>query len=580
MKTAKRFVRWVSRTKKGTRAREEGSVDQDSNEGRRNATTKNAETGLRPFFHRLSLRVKKRGSVLETTKTEDDNTSIRIDGQSVYDENSHPNPLCIALSTTGETLSLPPEIILIILEYITSLSPSLDSTPSIARKTLASCARINKQWNACTHPLLFNHVSISSEKQLKRFIALLDSQSEASHGIGSSVKAVTVINPRVACLSQYRTPRFETFVGCSRWHSDHDNHDSPYAKLIRTAIFDVFPSQLTEVKKITLYGYTDNGRDLDDSKVANLAKFESVKEVMMDSCIIGTSVIKTFVGAIPNLDNFLLVDPHPHNGNEDARWDDKVTNRPLEGPRLRSFTCYAGPMTRDTLSLQWLLDTPSVKSLRSLSIMFEIDAPGPFQKLLETVGPQLEHLSLEIEGTPLTHWIGYDRYKSLSLASFTSLKSFVIRANIDPCTLLNYFLSQLSPSTHTSLSLIVVILSNIGWTKRFFTTPEGRNTLPDLFDNAPILRSKDVRVVFVNDPLPMSDFARRDIIHEFGDEFSKKEVQTTQMLKAYLDVTLGGLASGAAMVGRASKDEGSLVRYEVMDRAEAAELRIAKPIEL
>jgi len=230
-------------------------------------------------------------------------------------------------------------------------------------------------------------------------------------------------------------------------------------------------------------------------------------------------------------------------------------------PSLQAFTCYAGPRIIHSLSLQWLVDSPSPQSLHSLSIMFKIDAPKPFGPLLHEAGPSLEHLSLEVEGTPMTHWIGSNRYEhDIDLSQLKNLKSLLIRANVDPGTLLYHWLPQI-PST--SLSLLVIVLSNIHWCKKYFA----ERNLPALFDHLPYLRSDRTRIVFANDPLDLShESISEDEEEEAAVVAERAVIQTVDMLKSYLDEVFGA--------------SGSSFQYEVMNLSEASRLGTALPIDL
>jgi len=186
--------------------------------------------------------------------------------------------------------------------------------------------------------------------------------------------------------------------------------------------------------------------------------------------------------------------------------------------------------------------------------MFEIDSPEPFGLLLREVGPYLEHLSFEVEGTPGTHSIATDLYKEhIDLSLLTRLKSLVIRANVRS-KLLYHFLPQISSEC---LSLLVIVMSNIRWYKKHFS----KHSFSDLLMQSPYFHNGRTQIVFANDPLSPSAVA------DISDSDEELEgIQTVDVLKAYLEKVLS--------VSQPS------VQYEVMSFPEASRLTTARPIDM
>jgi len=79
--------------------------------------------------------------------------------------------------------------------------------------------------------------------------------------------------------------------------------------------------------------------------------------------------------------------------------------------RLQTLSYWPGEVESGPEPLyEWIISSPYRNNIRSLSLMLEIDPPEPHGQLLRELGPLLEHLSLEIEGTSDSHWLQTDEY--------------------------------------------------------------------------------------------------------------------------------------------------------------------------
>jgi len=280
-----------------------------------------------------------------------------------------------------------------------------------------------------------------------------------------------------------------------------------------------------------------------------------VRKVVFDSCPIASIVIQSIACSLPGLQELQLIDNQKVDDLCPESFYNDLKTVADSQPRLTTLRGYAGPFNRNGITFQWIIDSPSRYTLRSLSIMFEVDSPEPFGPLLREVGPYLEHLSFEIEGTPKTHWISTDRYKEyIDLSPLTNLKSLVIRANVRT-ELLYHFLPQISS---LSLSLVVIVMANVRW----YTSYLQKHSFSDLLMQLPCLQSDCTRIVFANDPIDPSKLV--------GDVLESEEetagIQTVEVLKTYLDKELSASPSS--------------LQYEVMSFSEASALATARPIDM
>lgn len=457
------------------------------------------------------------------------------------------------MASTSIPPTLPPELILMIIHEILS-SPN---TP-FRQDTLEACSFVCHQWHALAHPLVFHTITLTTSAQLTNFLALIDRKPS----IGQAVKELTAIVPHMVHPSSYRTPRFSLRCDVPASYETFELTDAQiiFPDELKKAVYEIFPSALPSLQSLSLYGYTDTGKRLSNpTNLSNLSLYSNLHTLLLDSCKLPPLLIEAFAYLLPNLRHYHTIDnsyldnsdfdfgPVDEEDSVPSTLKTELNRLAKTRPTLTTFSCYAGPSIRYDISLKWLLTTPTIiktkmeagagaggyGGLTSLSIMFEIDAPEPFREVLEAVGPRLEHLSLEVEGTPYSHWIGTQGYEtSLPLAPLTSLRTLLIRANVDPSILLSHFLSQL---TSPHLSLLVIVLTNIRWLKTYFPQgegevegEEGRKSIVDVLERCPaVMRGvslsnirqgedgeqgkggeearQQTRIIFANDPLEEFD---------------------------------------------------------------------------
>lgn len=465
---------------------------------------------------------------------------------------------------------LPPELVLAIMEEVYSSEYGRNTITGVSRSTLASCSLTCRQWNTCAQPFHFRDILIYSDHSLEKFIALLDS----SPWVGNVVVNLTMVDEASAAIrSPYRTEavipiRAEILAreSQSKSHRDPDAPRDPYPDDIRKAVFDVFPSKLSALRTITLVGYDDRGEHLSRDALHSLSRMTSVVKLTLDNCVLAPVVFQSMARSLLGLQELLMIDLM-QDVSPDASHDNLQTAAVDSRPRLQSLSCYAGPWNRTDISLEWIINSPSRYMLRSLSIMFEIDDPEPFGLLLREVGPHLQHLSFEVEGTPLEHWVASSRHQQhINLSMLTNLKTLVIRANVR-AKLLYHFIPQISSP---SLSLLVVVMSNIECYARYFK----RHSFPDLFERISHVHSNRTRIVFANDPISHTIYVPvHENIEEQGeneeeqhDEENYGVPQTADMLESYLDRVFSASMSS--------------VQYEVMSFCEASKLETARPIDM
>lgn len=229
--------------------------------------------------------------------------------------------------------------------------------------TLNNASLACQQWWVIAQPYVFRRVDLVSEQRLERFRKLLGE----SPSIASYVQ-ILVIRPELT---------YEAL--------------KPSAWIV--AAVHSLASVLTNLTSVELLDIYDLGKLCTAEVMRQFSQFATVHTLTLCNSQLPLPAIYALVSALPALQTFILsaLPPFTVTGASDLPR--------LHSPRLKALdlgSLYPYPVIIDDV-LTWLLSTPTRETVRSLKVDMRLQDSLALKRFIESVGPQLEHLDLQLE---------------------------------------------------------------------------------------------------------------------------------------------------------------------------------------
>ncbi|KAI0782151.1 hypothetical protein C8Q75DRAFT_535695 [Abortiporus biennis] len=323
------------------------------------------------------------------------------------------------------------------------------------RVTLYAISQTSHTFHSLARLYIFNRVYLHNHSKFNVFLSLLDS----TPSIRPIVKSLTI-------LASNRLP----------W-------------ILRFPV-DLAP-KLPNLETIQWVGLWDRHEFCTPELFSAFSKFSTVKKLCFDECALSSHDIISFACSMPNVKHFRIDNAYEltdssFSSSAKASLSSAFLPASLKLTTLRLFGhARAMKLTGDLLG--YILSTDSKDTLREVRIGFSYREVVPVGKLLQAVGPNLEHLELLPIGF-VTTWQSEDRFshpwdlqlfeQHINLRNMQNLCSFTLHDPIttigldgiidkDACEAKCSLISQISSPRFTTLAFHVHFTKSTSYRAHF-----------------------------------------------------------------------------------------------------------------
>jgi len=288
-----------------------------------------------------------------------------------------------------------------------------------SKSALHSCSLINKLFSQICRPFVYRKLTIKDEQRYEETLQLLEQEPTICFWI----RDLHII------LRKFKPMNFGPTMDESPWHTD---------------FLQVLPTKCPNLHTLSLVGcfFVVDGLDL-PTVLLGFSRWKSLTTLTLKRCQFNTISIPEFLCCFPALTSLSLHDTADSQGVSTDRTQNTsgspwstIGTTPTP-PALYHLSDYSLRVRKPVLS-QWLLSTPSRRSLRSLSLRIQYQSGFSTDRVnsfFQEVGSRLRHL--QISWAPTSRYMVTQRINkwiasNVDLSPLTALKTLRIRRPITP----------------------------------------------------------------------------------------------------------------------------------------------------